>query len=100
MADRSITDDLLKITIGLRSDAGVSMSDIRRLIGEFADDQGCKEGAGGAVGFLWIEDVPQYRREQFLNALAALSPSIDHRHPDATRRAISAAEIWPSRVAD
>jgi hypothetical protein len=93
-----ITDDLLELTVRIKREAGVSHDQIQEAIDKFACREQWQERTGG-IGFPLVEDIPQSHRGEFMAAVAELSP-----HPDRDRnagpgRSLSAAEIWPSRVA-
>ena len=100
MARSTISDALLRATIGMKTESGIDMAQIRQLIEEYASEAGCQEQTGEPIGFLWIEDIPQERRVDFMNALSGLSPDPDRVRPVAEERMISANDIWPSRVND
>ena len=72
MAKGPIPDYLLKTTVAIKVEAGVSASRIRALINEFASEQP-RPNAGDIAGFLWVEDIPEARREGFLWVLSSLS---------------------------
>lgn len=93
---RTITDELLAVVVRIKRDAGVNHDQIQAVIDKFACQEQWNERTGG-IGFPLVEDVPQDRRAEFLAMLSDLSP-----HPDrqpAPGRSLSAAQIWPSRVA-
>jgi len=95
-ADRTITDELLAIAVGIKREADVGHDQIQELVDRYAcPDQW--QGRTGGIGFPIVEDIPQNRRAEFLAALAALSPHPDRRSGRA-ERVLSAAEIWRSRV--
>lgn len=72
MARSTIPDYLLKTTIGISEEAGVSSSRIRALINEFAAEQPGHH-AGDISGFLSAEDIPHARREGFLCVLSSFA---------------------------
>lgn len=86
-----ITNDLLNITVGIRLENGVSARQVRSLIDEFVDEQQFASNGSGICGFLWVEDVPQHRRDEFLTAVSTLLPE---ESAAAAARTISAASIW------
>jgi hypothetical protein len=94
MSRHAISDQTLKISVNMRLEAGVSDAAVRETVNEYAGDS---ESASGSeiVGFLWVEDIPQARRAEFLAALSSLLPE-----PDliTERRMVSANDIWPSRL--
>jgi len=75
MAKSPISNDLLKTTVGIHVEAGVSASRIRALINQFASEQPRHEIAADIAGFLSVEDIPQARREGFLWVISSLSRS-------------------------
>lgn len=95
MAARSITDELLNITVGIKCEAGVSTTQVRALIDDFAGDDSSRRQEDDIVEFLWVKDIPTDRREAFLSALSMLDPTMT---PDRETRLISAADIWGSRI--
>jgi hypothetical protein len=99
MADRAITDDLLKTAIGLRVGAGVSQSRIGRLIDRFSSEQTAAPLTGEGQLNAEARNVPQNRREELLKALAELP--LDPDRSDAnTRRTMTASDVWPLRIAE
>ncbi len=97
MADRSISIDLLAVTIGIKYEAGISESQVHALIDAFAADQRGDAGDADIVEFLGVKDIPAERREEFLAALSALAPAAPLRNR-ADQRMLSAVDIWPSRI--
>ncbi len=96
---RTITDDLLELTVRIKREAGVGHDQIQAVIDQFACQEQWQERTGG-IGFPLVEDIPQSRRGEFMAGIAALSPHPDRADSGAARsRNLSAAEIWPSRVA-
>lgn len=98
-AHRIITDDLLTVAIRIKREAGVEAAQIQAAVDRFASEEHWHERTGG-IGFPTIEDIPQERRAEFMAALAALAPEPgrrDRRIPG--QRYLTAADIWPSRVA-
>ena len=77
----TISDAVLKTAVGLRLEAGVDIADVRRLIDQFAGSEASSQAGDGFVGFLGVEDIPPYRRDQFLAALADLSAPSEHASP-------------------
>jgi hypothetical protein len=73
MARGTIPDYLLKTSVGIKVEAGISASRIRALVNEFAAEQPRHQPASDIAGFLMIEDIPQVHREGFLRVLSALS---------------------------
>lgn len=67
-----IPDYLLKTSVGIKLEGGVSNARIQAVINEFAAEQPAQEFADGIAGFLTISDIPQERREAFLQVLNAL----------------------------
>ena len=96
---RTITDDLLTTAIRIKREAGVGHAQIQTAVDQFASEEHWHERTGG-IGFPTIEDIPQERRAEFMAALAALAPETGRRdRHGAGQRTLSAADIWPSRVA-
>jgi hypothetical protein len=93
---RTITDELLEIVVRIKREAGVSHDQIQAIIDRFAGQEQWQERTGG-IGFPLVEDIPQDRRGEFMAGLAELSPHPDR--PAAPVRNLSAAEIWPWRIA-
>lgn len=96
---RVITDDLLEVSVRIKREAGVAHAQIQAVIDKFASEEHWQERTGG-IGFPLVEDIPQDRRGEFMAALAELAPELDR--PDARAaepRYLSAAHIWPSRIA-
>src|SRR4051794_11051222 len=85
MAKRPLTDELLKLAIETKLDAGVSSEKIRLLVEAFAGDEMEAGQPAGTIGFLWVEDIPPSRRAEFLNAVLALSPDPNVAVADARR---------------
>ena len=73
MARHVIPDYLLRTSVGISEEAGVSSSRIRALINEFAAEQSSHKLAGDIGGFLTVDDIPQDRREGFLSVLASFA---------------------------
>ena len=97
-AHRTITDDLLTVSIRIKREAGVSHAEIQVVIDKFACQEHWQERTGG-IGFPTIEDIPQEHRAEFMAAIAALAPpDLGDRHIPG-QRYLSAVDIWPSRVA-
>ena len=96
-AHRIITDDLLTVAIRIKRDAGVGHAEIQAAIDKFSCQEQWQERTGG-IGFPTIEDIPQDRRPEFMAAVAALAPALGDRQI-LGQRYLSAADIWPSRVA-
>lgn len=92
MASHRITNDLLNITVGIKLENGVSAGQVRHLISEFLPDPRCRKRSN-VSGFLWVEDVPENRRAEFLAAVSSLAPQ-EHGSAPARERTISAADIW------
>ena len=69
MARHEIPNYLLKTSVGIKVEGGFSRSRIQALINEYAAEQPDQEFAGDIAGFLTIEDIPQERREAFLQVL-------------------------------
>ncbi len=98
-AHQTITDDLLAVAVGIKREAAVGHDPIQTIVDRFACPEQWQERTG-SIGFPLVEDIPQSRRAEFLTALAALSPHPDRRDSRAAPgRRLSAAEIWPSRIA-
>jgi hypothetical protein len=98
-AHRTITDDLLTTMVRIKREAGVRHGQIQAAVDKFASEEHWHERTGG-IGFPTVEDIPQERRAEFMAAVAALAPDTDHRdRHGAGQRKLSAADIWPSRVA-
>jgi hypothetical protein len=98
-AHRTITDDLLTVAIRIKRETGVGHAQIQAAVDKFASEEHWRERTGG-IGFPIVEDIPQERRAEFMAAVAALSPELDRRdHHIPGQRYLSAADIWPSRVA-
>ena len=95
---RTITNDLLEVSVRIKQEAGVTHAQIQAVIDKFASEEQWQERTGG-IGFPLVEDIPQDRRDGFMAALAELAPELDRRQaPAAEPRYLSAAHIWPSRV--
>lgn len=77
----TISDVVLKTAVGVRLEAGVDVTDIRKLIDCFAGGDASSQSGDGIVGFLGIEDIPQHRRDAFLAALADLWAPSEHGSP-------------------
>lgn len=73
MARNTIPDYLLKTTVGISEEAGVSSSRIQALINAFAAEQPGHNPAGDIAGFLTVVDIPQARREGFLRVLSSFA---------------------------
>jgi hypothetical protein len=93
---RTITDELLETAVRIKREAGVSHDQIQAIIDRFACQEQWQERTGG-IGFPLVEDIPQSHRGEFMAGLAALSPHPDR--PATPGRSLSAAQIWPSRIA-
>lgn len=89
-----ITDEVLKLSVGIRLEAGVDEAQIRALIDQFASELCRGEQPQDIVGFLTVEDVPQDRRAEFLQAVDGLA-SVGRVN---VRRLLSVVDVWPSRV--
>ena len=96
MASHRITNDLLNFTVGIKLENGVSARQVRSLIDEFTAEQQSKHGGSDIYGFLWVDDVPESRRGEFLAAVATLAPLPGEVPPEP--RMLSAATIWESRL--
>jgi hypothetical protein len=94
---RTITDDLLAVSVRIKREAGVGHAEIQGVIDRFASKEHWEERTGG-IGFPLVEDIPQGNRGPFMAALAELSPEPDRRAGDGSR-SVSVNEIWPSRIA-
>jgi hypothetical protein len=96
---RTITDELLTVSVRIKREAGVGHAQIQAAVDKFASEEHWHERTGG-IGFPTVEDIPQERRDEFMAALAALTPEADRsdRHIPG-QRFLSASDIWPSRVA-
>ena len=99
MAQRAITDDLLRTAVGLRVGAGVSTAKIEKLIFRFSNPQGGEAPTGDDASGVDPGSVPQERRGELLTALADLAPEPDF-SPDDAARPISAIDVWPCRIAE
>ena len=77
----AISDLVLKTAVGLRLEAGIDITDVRRLIDQFAGSEVSSDDSDGFVGFLGVEDIPTHRRNQFLAALADLPAPSEHGSP-------------------
>jgi hypothetical protein len=96
---RIITDDLLEVSVRIKQEAGVTHAQIQAVIDKFASEEHWMERTGG-IGFPLVEDIPQEQRGEFMAALAELAPEADRLQARETgSRYLSAAHIWPSRVA-
>jgi hypothetical protein len=73
MTRNTIPDYLLKTTVGIAEEAGISSSRIRALVNEFAAEKSKCEPSGDIAGFLAVEDIPQDRREGFLCVLSSFA---------------------------
>jgi hypothetical protein len=89
---RTITDDLLTVSIGIKQEAGVGHAPIQAVIHRFASEERWNERTGG-IGFPLVEDIPQSCRAEFMVALAELVAD-----RPINSRMVSAAQIWPARV--
>ena len=78
---RSVSDELLRLTVEAKIEAGANPASVRELTEAFASyhDQGPSEGTKGIVGFLGVEDIPCDRRGTFLMALLALADDPNRR---------------------
>lgn len=76
---RSVSDELLRLTVETKIEAGVSSAKIRELIEGFASyhDQE-PDQATEIVGFMEVEDIPPDRRGTFLTALLSLAGDPNH----------------------
>lgn len=81
--------------VGMKLDTGVDICEVRNLVDKFAAEQPREGQTGEPIGFLWVEDIPQHLRNEFLAALASLSGPPGHQ---STARVLSSSQIWPSRV--
>jgi hypothetical protein len=93
MASARITNDLLNITVGIKLENGVSTRQVRSLINEFVPENRSAHVRSGIHGFLWVEDVPDHLRTEFLTAVSTLSAQPDQADA-AQARTISANAIW------
>ena len=73
MARHVIPDYLLKTSVGISEEAGVSSCRIRALINELAAERSGHKLASDIGGFLTVDDIPQDRREGFLSVLASFA---------------------------
>ena len=73
MARHVIPDYLLKASVGISEEAGVSSSRIREVINAFAAEQPGHKLAGDIAGFLTVADIPQARREGFMSVLSSFA---------------------------
>ena len=95
MSRHDISDQVLKMMVGIRLESGIDVSKIRCLVEKFASEQPNERHPVGTVGFLWVEDIPSDRRPEFLSAMAVLSPhSAESNTGVMVKRAISANAIW------
>ena len=95
---RVVTDELMTVAVRIKRESGVGHAAIQAAIDKFACQEAWQDRTGG-IGFPTIEDVPQNCRPEFLAAIAALAPpDLGDRHIPG-QRYLSAADIWPSRVA-
>jgi len=95
MSRHAITNQTLNISVNMRLEAGVSYAAVRDVVNEYAADSDAGSEAE-IVGFLWVEDIPQARRAEFLATLSTLIPEPDL--SETGKRMISANDIWPSRL--
>jgi hypothetical protein len=74
---RTVIDDLiLRIFVGIKSEAGtLSTAQVRGVVGRMAADVRAPAGAA-IVGFLELEDIPPERRGQFLTVLDTISQNL------------------------
>lgn len=72
MAKRPITNKLLELTIESRVAEGIDPFAIRALICRFAYEEPRRDQANETVGFLWVGDIPQHYRGEFLTAVIDL----------------------------
>jgi hypothetical protein len=99
MPKRPISDDLLRLSVETKIEAGTDPAKIRELIEAFSsygeeDTQNLE-----IVGFLEIEDVPPGRRETFLKALLLMAEDSDHRSRNLrqkTARHITSGMTFPT----
>ena len=84
------------VSVGIKREAGVEHASIHAVIDKFASQERWQERTGG-IGFPLVEDIPQDRRDEFMMALAELTPEPDRARTN-TPRTLSAAHIWPSRL--
>ena len=94
---RTITDDLLMLSVRIKQEAGVSHAQIQAVVDRFASQEHWQERTGG-IGFPLVEDIPQTSRADFMAALAELSAQGEHTYRQTTSRVLSANDIWPSRT--
>jgi hypothetical protein len=95
---RTITDDLLEVSVRIKREAGVTHAQIQEVIDKFASREQWEERTGG-IGYPLVEDIPQERRGEFMAALSELMPESDRGRPQkGESRYLSAAHIWPSRI--
>jgi len=88
---RPISDELLRLMIEAKIEAGVNSVHIRELIEGFASYYDRRPSqAPEIVGFLAVEDIPGDRRGAFLTALLALTEEPNHRR-DLRRKVASQA---------
>lgn len=95
---RDITDDLLAVAVRIKRDAGVGHAEIQAIVDRFACRVSWEERTGG-IGFPLVEDIPQNTRGEFLAMLSDLVPQADRLAARMPARSLSAAEIWPYRIA-
>ena len=98
MSRYEISEHTLRMLVGIKREAGVAQAQIRNLIDEFAYAAVAQHDSDSTIGFLEIEDVPTHLRAEFLSALTTLVAERDARSALLTSRALSATEIWPSRI--
>jgi hypothetical protein len=72
MARHVIPDYLLKTTVAISEEAGVSSSRIRAAINAFAAEPE-EKFTGDIAGFLTVADIPQSRRAGFMSLISSFA---------------------------
>src|ERR1700722_15488708 len=98
MSRHAVSEHTLRMLVGIKREAGGTQARIRNLIDEFAYAAVAAHDSDATIGFLEIGDIPTHLRAEFLSALTTLVAERDARSVSPTCRALSATEIWPSRI--
>ena len=106
MAKRYVSTDLLNLTIETQIDAGVSAAEIHRLIYAFTPEAPVSfDALDEPVGFLWVDDIPEGYRGEFLSEILKLSAErnepLSQRAPvERPKTSMAAAITILSRLGD
>jgi hypothetical protein len=98
MSRHAVSEHILRMLVGIKREAGVTQTQIRNLIDEFAYAAVAEHDSDGTIGFLEIADIPTHSRAEFLSALTTLVAERESRSASPTSRSLSATDIWPSRI--